>query len=317
MNALCYPLYLISPSCACIVNCPSGFGVQELDELCSVFREEQRYTFCRSDIFTGLDGLHRAFMQVSQLVGYDIVYADTIVMTPKLLEISAAFSFNTAFAAMAETELARAIQDKSVDCEALFDDLRSAYSSDGAVNPRSVRCFMYDMRRFLLAAITRQCSAAAAARLNIDAAFLGAEALPWFREQTIRLLEEARAQFAENHSDNALCAQVLNYLDAHYDDKNLGVGTLDKMFGVSSAYLSERFRTHTGQGIGDYLTSVRMMHVCRLLCETSMTLEDIAERVGIVGSSTLIRIFKKTQGVTPGVYRRTHGTLLDIGESHS
>lgn len=316
MKALCYPLYLISPSCACIVNCPSGFDVAELDELCRIFRAEQRYTFCRSDIFTGLDGLHKAFMQVSHLVGYDIVYADTIVMTPALLETSGEFSFNTAFSALAETELARAIQDKNVDCAALFDNLRAAYSSDGAVNPRSVRCFMYDMRRFLTAAITRQCSAGAAARLNIDAAFFGAEALPWFREQAIRLLEEARVQFAENHSDNALCAQVLNYLDAHYGDKNLGVGTLDKMFGVSSAYLSERFRAHTGQGIGDYLTGIRMMHVCRLLCETNMTLEDIAERVGIVGSSTLIRLFKKSQGVTPGVYRRTHGTLFDVEESN-
>lgn len=237
-------------------------------------------------------------------------------MTPALLETSGEFSFNTAFSALAETELARAIQDKNVDCAALFDNLRAAYSSDGAVNPRSVRCFMYDMRRFLTAAITRQCSAGAAARLNIDAAFFGAEALPWFREQAIRLLEEARVQFAENHSDNALCAQVLNYLDAHYGDKNLGVGTLDKMFGVSSAYLSERFRAHTGQGIGDYLTGIRMMHVCRLLCETNMTLEDIAERVGIVGSSTLIRLFKKSQGVTPGVYRRTHGTLFDVEESN-
>ena len=314
MQALCYPLYLISPSCACIVNLPDEFTTEELDALCARFRAEQEYTFCRSDIFTGLDGLHQAFRQAAQLVGFDIVYGDTVVITPELVPASFEFSFNAAFAPMAETELSYAIQDESVDCGALFDRLRAAYSSDGASNPRSVRCFMYDMRRFLTAAITRQCSAAFASQLDIDGAFFSAEALPWFRDQAVRLLDQARAHYADNHSDNALCAQALAYLDEHYGDRNLGVGTLDKVFGVSSAYLSERFRAHTGQGIGDYLTSVRMMHACRLLCETDMTLEEIAESVGIVGSSTLIRLFKKTQGVTPGVYRRTHGAILPITE---
>ena len=50
-----------------------------------------------------------------------------------------------------------------------------------------------------------------------------------------------------------------------------------------------------------------MMHACRLLCETDMTLEEIAESVGIVGSSTLIRLFKKTQGCTPSSYRAGNG----------
>ena len=312
MKALCYPLYLISPSCACIVNLPVEFTIEELDALCDRFRTEQSYTFCRSDIYSGLDGLHAAFKEAAHLVGFDIVYGDTVVITPEKVPHDCAFSFNAAFAPMAETELSRAIQDESVDCAALFDRLRAAYSSDGATNPRSVRCFMYDMRRFLTAAITRQCSAAFAAQLDIDGAFFSAEALPWFRDQAVNLLEQARAHYADNHSDNALCAQALAYLDEHYGDRNLGVGTLDKMFGVSSAYLSERFRAHTGQGIGDYLTSVRMMHACRLLRETDMTLEEIAESVGIVGSSTLIRLFKKTQGVTPGVYRRTHGALISM-----
>ncbi len=312
MKALCYPLYLISPSCACIVNLPAEFTVEELDALCARFRAEQSYTFCRSDIYSGLDGLHAAFKEAAHLVGFDIVYGDTVVITPENVPHDCSFSFNAAFAPMAETELSRAIQDESVDCCALFDRLRAAYSSDGATNPRSVRCFMYDMRRFLTAAITRQCSAAFASQLDIDGAFFSAEALPWFRDQAVSLLEQARAHYADNHSDNALCAQALAYLDEHYGDRNLGVGTLDKMFGVSSAYLSERFRAHTGQGIGDYLTSVRMMHACRLLRETDMTLEEIAESVGIVGSSTLIRLFKKTQGVTPGVYRRTHGALISM-----
>lgn len=312
VKALCYPLYLISPSCACIINLPAEFTVEELDALCARFRAEQSYTFCRSDIYTGLDGLHKAFRETAFLVNFDVVYGDTVVITPESVPHDCSFSFNAAFAPMAETELSRAIQDESVDCAALFDRLRAAYSSDGATNPRSVRCFMYDMRRFLTAAITRQCSAAFATQLDIDGAFFSAEALPWFRDRAVSLLEQARAHYADNHSDNALCAQALAYLDEHYGDRNLGVGTLDRMFGVSSAYLSERFRAHTGQGIGDYLTSVRMMHACRLLCETDMTLEEIAESVGIVGSSTLIRLFKKTQGVTPGVYRRTHGALINM-----
>ena len=41
----------------------------------------------------------------------------------------------------------------------------------------------------------------------------------------------------------------------------------------------------------------------RLLKETDLTLREIGERVGIENQNTLIRTFKKAEGVTPGQYR--------------
>ena len=37
--------------------------------------------------------------------------------------------------------------------------------------------------------------------------------------------------------------------------------------------------------------------------ETDLTLREIGERVGIENQNTLIRTFKKAEGVTPGQYR--------------
>jgi AraC-like DNA-binding protein len=52
-----------------------------------------------------------------------------------------------------------------------------------------------------------------------------------------------------------------------------------------------------------YLTDIRMEETRRLLKETNLTLREIGEKVGIENQNTLIRTFKKAEGVTPGQYR--------------
>ena len=121
----------------------------------------------------------------------------------------------------------------------------------------------------------------------------------------------AITDYRASHVKETLFHRVDAYLEENYQDASLGVGTMDRLFGMSSGALSESYRQETGQSIGDALTQIRMRRACELLRDTDMPLEEIAQRMGIIGSSSLIRLFKKTQGTTPGAYRRERGKKVE------
>lgn len=306
MGALGYPLFLAQPYAICVLNLSSDFREEDLDELCMLIPPEMNYTVCRSDLITGLENLKNAFAQVKDLAELRVIYGSERIITSALLPENTAFSFNASFDTYAESELTKYIQDDGTACDEIFDKLCSAYSGEHAMTPTSARCFIYEMYRVISAVVTRQCSAAFSGELKLTSNLSSSDTIPQLRTNFIEIMECARRQYIEKHSDNVLCARVMDYLETNYRNPSLGVAALDSVFGVSSAYLSEQFKKHTGQSIGEYLTIIRMNHACLLLRETDDTLEEIAEKVGINGSSTLIRLFKKTQGITPGIYRKTY-----------
>lgn len=65
-----------------------------------------------------------------------------------------------------------------------------------------------------------------------------------------------------------------------------------------------RFREVVGMTPIEYLTAWRMQLGKRLLGETRLSLDQVAERVGYESSASFSRVFTKQVGVRPGAYRR-------------
>jgi AraC family transcriptional regulator len=77
---------------------------------------------------------------------------------------------------------------------------------------------------------------------------------------------------------------------------------------ASAAYLSEYhfarlFKQITGVTPHVYLANLRLEHARRLLSETSLSISEIATRVGYQSQSHFTKIFKSITGVTPRLYR--------------
>ena len=75
-------------------------------------------------------------------------------------------------------------------------------------------------------------------------------------------------------------------------------------FGFSVPVFCRRFKAATGETLGQHLRRLRVEHAAQLLRSTHLDLESIARRCGLERAATLIRIFRMTQGMTPGIYRR-------------
>lgn len=73
-------------------------------------------------------------------------------------------------------------------------------------------------------------------------------------------------------------------------------------------YISKVFKEKTGRNLSDYINEVRIQHVKEMLMQTDMSIASISEAAGIYSRSTLIRLFRKYEEVTPSEYRElAHG----------
>ena len=84
---------------------------------------------------------------------------------------------------------------------------------------------------------------------------------------------------------------------------DLRVAALARRAAMSERNFIRLFHEDTGQTPAEFVESVRLQVVCRLLEENALSLKQIAERCGLGSTATLRRIFKRRLGVPPLQYR--------------
>ena len=97
--------------------------------------------------------------------------------------------------------------------------------------------------------------------------------------------------------------EIARYIQQHSAEK-LTLQQMGEAFHMSPKYFGAYFQRHFDCGFSDYLTAVRIQRARDLLARTDHSMELVAHLCGFSSDSYLIRIFRQTQGMTPGQYRR-------------
>lgn len=119
--------------------------------------------------------------------------------------------------------------------------------------------------------------------------------------------------FADSGSgENDTTAVVAKGLLDNYPDKNLDLEELAEQCGVSKSHLCRVFKKATGQTTSQYLNHVRIDRACKMLAETSVSIEEIALTAGFSNPSYFFRVFKKETGKLPLEWRKTHSVASEI-----
>lgn len=111
------------------------------------------------------------------------------------------------------------------------------------------------------------------------------------------------AQQRPDSSGQRIAEQVKKYVAEHYKDFNLSLYSIADEFHITYTHLSRVFKAETGEGLLQYINKIRMEAAKQLLLETDQSIMQIAEAVGYGNSNSLIRAFKKYNGITPGKFR--------------
>lgn len=97
--------------------------------------------------------------------------------------------------------------------------------------------------------------------------------------------------------------EIQQYLQQNFA-KPIYINDVAQKFYLSQSYLSRAFKDYTGMSPKQYLNLCRIAYARELLITTTLPLETIAESSGIADANSLIRLFRKMIGVTPGTYRK-------------
>ena len=128
-----------------------------------------------------------------------------------------------------------------------------------------------------------------------------------FIHEYFEVLESNVRQNHEAEARTERMDKVLKYISNHASDPMLGAPMVCDEFNMSTTHFSRIFKENVGVNFSVYLQTLRITKAKKLLLETDMNLNAIAEQVGYNGSQNLLRLFKRYEGVTPSSYRQMAG----------
>jgi AraC-like DNA-binding protein len=105
----------------------------------------------------------------------------------------------------------------------------------------------------------------------------------------------------------AMVRAAMGVIETQYSEP-LTLGEVAAKLHCHPDYLGRVFRRATGEAFGDYLARYRVERACRLIeAQETLTLGEVAWRVGFQDQSHFGRVFRKLTGSLPGDYRGALG----------
>lgn len=130
-------------------------------------------------------------------------------------------------------------------------------------------------------------------------------------KEAFRYLEKLSGQiFDILHSkkldrNEQLVQKIKTYIRDHISE-SLTLTTISRIVNYNEAYISRLFKQINGMGISEYISLERINKAKDLLVTTSDSMQNIAAATGFDTAQYFSLVFKKTTGVSPSEYRRSH-----------
>lgn len=112
-------------------------------------------------------------------------------------------------------------------------------------------------------------------------------------------------RIAVEETEPAQITAILDYIETHCTEE-LHLRNLAKQFFLTENYLSSYIRQQTNQTFTELLAAKRLALAQKLLLQTSLSVQEIAERVGYTEYSHFSKLFKKRTGYTLTEYRKKY-----------
>jgi len=112
----------------------------------------------------------------------------------------------------------------------------------------------------------------------------------------------AGARVARGDATVLRIEETIAYMQQHLDQP-LQVATLAAKANFSPSHFFVLFKRRIGSAPIDYFTRMRMQRACRLLCETNLSVKEVAAKLGYDDPFYFSRVFKSVNRLAPSDYR--------------
>ena len=273
--------------------------VDAVSELQQILWENFQFTVVAAcgAVHPGVEGIHRSYLEAQEAEEFIPVLDQDFLDYEKIKDVTCR---NYPYSLPVEERISAAVRkDNGQLAAALIGKIIDSNWSSEEFSPR--------MRRYLLSDIYCTLLKTADEKGCMD------QILPLPKDLTTdRPAGEIKDAFAavvesicperqseDDDSDKAFCAKVLAYIRENYSDPSLNISQTAFHFHLSPTALSTIFKNETGKSLLSTINEIRIEKAIELL-KQGCTVAETAERVGILESSSFIRLFKKQVGITPG-----------------
>lgn len=96
---------------------------------------------------------------------------------------------------------------------------------------------------------------------------------------------------------------AINYINLNLQEP-LSLSYVAEQINKNASFLSNQFKKETGQTITNFIHDCRIEQAIRLLNTSNLSVQEIAERVGILELNYFSKLFKKKVGMSPTEYKK-------------
>jgi AraC-like DNA-binding protein len=180
--------------------------------------------------------------------------------------------------------------------------IRRAWSADARSNPFHGGCTFADnlrakrmMARFIRQIDREMTGKSVGYEMAVDILI---------RRLLLALLRESRLSVlpAAEHVGMERLRPALDYIDRHLTGK-IRVEELRRLTHCSYAHFVKYFKEVMGLPLVEYINGLRIRKAERLLLTEDMSVDQVAEEVGIPNIGHFYKLFRKMNGCTPGDFR--------------
>ena len=111
----------------------------------------------------------------------------------------------------------------------------------------------------------------------------------------------------EKFKTNDAYLNARKFIDENYETIE-SVEDICKSVYISRYYLTHLFKEYSGMSPVQYIISKRMEKAKQLLASTSLSVREIAQMTGYTEEQSFLKIFKKTENMTPSEFRKKNKT---------
>lgn len=177
----------------------------------------------------------------------------------------------------------------------------------GNCNANTLRLFLEDFQQMIYAALSRK--NISVNRLMNEPEFAG-------RREAYRSLHQCR-QYTESavrktaqyitlmNREKSVVDTVREYIEEHLHEELTREDFASLVF-LNADYLAKLFKQEMNISLGNYVIERKMSRARQLLSDTAAPVNQIAVEVGYTNFSYFTKLFRKTTGMAPNEYRRTH-----------
>lgn len=197
------------------------------------------------------------------------------------------------------------------EAKVIFDKLFEENFNNRKLSAELTQCLMLNMINTMIRVINdltniNKCDKDYIKTINPIRRLLPFRTVEQLRHQIDEFLKDICEHIVASNKDNSnwILNDVVPYINNNYNDINLSISTLADKFNINPIYLSKAFKNQVGEGLLDYINTVRINTSKALLAENyEITLEQVALKSGYSNVRTFIRYFKKFEGITPGKFK--------------